>query len=72
MVMEADKVIYLAQYLSNRTRPVYRFTIDYLGQDRGQRSWSANVLNSLNSIQDMLLSSKLDQRQVNFNVYMYK
>ena len=39
--MDADNVILLAQCLSNRDRPVYKFAIDYLGQDRGQRSWSA-------------------------------
>ena len=39
--MDADNVILLAQCLSNRARPVCRFAIDYLGEDRGQRSWSA-------------------------------
>ena len=39
--MDADNVILLAKCLSNRARPVCRFAIDYLGQDRGQRSWSA-------------------------------
>ena len=39
--MDADNVILLAQCLNNRARPVYTFTIGYIGQDRGQRSWSA-------------------------------
>ena len=39
--MDADNVILLAQCLSNRARLVCRVAIDYLGQDRGQRSWSA-------------------------------
>ena len=34
-------VILLAQCLSNRARSVYTSAIGYLGQDRGQRSWSA-------------------------------
>ena len=41
VVMDAHNVIRVPQCLSNRARPVYTFTIDYLGQDRGQRSWSA-------------------------------
>ena len=39
--MDADNVILLAQCLGNRARPACRFAIDYLGQDRGQRSWRA-------------------------------
>ena len=39
--MDADNVIQLVQCLSNTGRPVCKFAIDYLGQDRGQRSWSA-------------------------------
>ena len=38
---DTDNVILLAQCLANRARLVCRFAIDYLGQDRGQRSWSA-------------------------------
>ena len=39
--MDADNVIRVPQCLSNRARPVYTFTIGNIGQDRGQRSWSA-------------------------------
>ena len=39
--MDADNVILLAQCPSNSARLVCRFAIDYTGQDRGQRSWSA-------------------------------
>ena len=39
--MDADNNILLAQCPSNRARPVCRFAIDYLGQDRCQRLWSA-------------------------------
>ena len=39
--MDAGNVILLALCLGNRARPVCRYAIVYLGQDRGQRSWSA-------------------------------
>ena len=39
--MDADSVIWVPQCPSNRARPVYTFEIGYLGQHRGQRSWSA-------------------------------
>ena len=48
MLMDADNIILLAQCLSNVLMPVCRFTIGILGQDRGQRSWKAKLLNSLN------------------------
>ena len=41
--MDADSVIRVPQCLSNRARPVYTFKIGYLGQHRGQRSWSAKT-----------------------------
>ena len=47
MLMDADNVILLAQCLSNRYMPVCSFTFGFLGQDRGQRSWSAKLLNFL-------------------------
>ena len=43
IVMDADSVIRVPKCLSNRARPVYTFEIGYLGQHRGQRSWSANM-----------------------------
>ena len=46
--MNADNVIMLVKCLSNMLMPVCRFTIGILGQDRGQRSWKAKLLNSLN------------------------
>ena len=49
MLMDADNVILLAQYLSNSMyMPVCKFTIRFLGQDRGQRSWDAKRLNFSN------------------------
>ena len=45
MLMDADNIILLAQCLSNRYMPVCRFTIGFLGQDRGQRSLSAKLRN---------------------------
>ena len=41
LLMDADNVILLAQYQSNRARHVCKFAIDYLGQNRGQWPWSA-------------------------------
>ena len=41
--MDADSVIRVPQCLSNRARPVYTFDNGYLGQHRGQRSWSAKT-----------------------------
>ena len=41
MLMDADNVILLAQCLSNRFMPVCSFTFVFLGQGRGQMSWSA-------------------------------
>ena len=41
--MDADRAIWLSQCLSNRARPVYTFVIGYLGQHKGQRSWSAKM-----------------------------
>ena len=71
VVMDADNIIQLAQCLNNRARPVYTFAICYLSQDRGQRSWSAKTcLISCILMQDMLLSSKLDQIQGYFNVHL--
>ena len=48
MLMDADNVIMLAQSLSNRYMPVCRFTIVFLSQGRGRRSWSAKLVNFLN------------------------
>ena len=45
--MDVDKDILLAQCLKNSVRLVYIFAIDYVGQYRGQRSWSAKLLNFL-------------------------
>ena len=57
--MYADNVILLAQCLSNGTRPVCRFAIDYLGQDGGQRSWSAKcALNVLFFMPKLFLTLK--------------
>ena len=39
--MDADSVIPVPQCLCNRARPVYTFEIGYLGQERGQSSWSS-------------------------------
>ena len=39
--MDADNVIRVPQCLSNRARPVYTSESGYLGQQRGQRSWSS-------------------------------
>ena len=67
--MDADSVIRVPQCLSNRARPVYTFDIGYLGQHRGQRSWSAkNAINFLNC--DIRYSFKLKMRpnQCYFNV----
>ena len=41
--MDADSVIRVFQRLSNKAMPVYTFEIGYLGQHRGQRSWSAKT-----------------------------
>ena len=43
MLIDADNVILLAQCLSNRYMPVCSFTFGFLGQGRGQRSWSAKI-----------------------------
>ena len=48
MLMDADNVILLAQCLSIRYLPVCSFTFVFLGQDRGQRSWSAKIAKLLN------------------------
>ena len=39
MLMDADNSILLAQCLCNRYMPVCRFTIEFLGQGRDQRSF---------------------------------
>ena len=43
MLMDADNVIMLAKCLSKRYMPVCSFIFDFLGQGRGQKSWSANI-----------------------------
>ena len=43
MLIDADNAILLAQLLSNRYMPVCSFTFGFLGQGRGQRSWSAKI-----------------------------
>ena len=49
MLVDADNVILLAQHLRNIHfhMPVCGFTIGFLGQGRGQRSWNAKLLNIL-------------------------
>ena len=41
--MDADSVIQVFQCLSNSAMPVYTFEIGYIGQHRGQGSWSAKT-----------------------------
>ena len=72
MLMDADNIILLAQFLSNRYMPVCRFTIGFLGQDRGQRSLSAKLRIFLIFVHYMFLSAKSDQTQESLNVYMCK
>ena len=69
--MDADNVIPLAQCLSNRARPVCRYTIAYLGQDRGQRSWSAKSAEFVIFHAIIVLNLKKDQACANFNVKLY-
>ena len=69
--MDADNVILLAQCLSNRARPVCKFAIGYLGQDRGQRSWSAKCANYVIFHAIIAFNLKKDQACANFNVNLY-
>ena len=71
-LMDADNVIVLAQCLSNIYIPVCIFTIGFLGQGRGQRSWSAKLPNFLNFCTLYLLSAKRDQIQESFNISVKK
>ena len=41
--MDEDSVIRVPQCLSDKARLVYTVEIGYLGQHRGQRSWSAKT-----------------------------
>ena len=47
LLMDVDKDILLAQCQRNSVRSVYTFATNYIGQYRGQRSWSAKWLNFL-------------------------
>ena len=69
--MNADNVILLAQCLSNRARPVCRFAIDYLGQDRGQRSWSAKCALFVIFHAIIVFNLKKDQACANFDLNLY-
>ena len=67
-LMDADNVILLDQCLM----PVCISTIGFLGQGRGQRSWSGKSPNFLNFCTLYLLSAKRDQIQESFNISVNK
>ena len=69
--MDADNDILLVQCLSNRGRPVCRFAIDYIGQDRGQRSWSAKCAEFVIFHAKIAFNLKKDQARANFNINLY-
>ena len=69
--MDADNVILLSQCLSNRASPVCKFAIDYLGQDKGQRSWSAKCALFAIFRAISVFNLKKDQACANFNVNPY-
>ena len=71
MFMDADYVILLAQCLSNKYMSVCRFTIGFLDQGRGQRSWSAKTT-LFNFCTFTFLKRKQDLAQESFNVYLCK
>ena len=62
LLMDVDKDILLAQCLRNSVRLVYRFEIDCVRQYRGQRSFSAKLLNFLifYAMHDYKLINKAD------------